>query len=674
MKQPLLCVFMIFCASLVSHAQTTQPNIILITMDDCNDYIEGLDGHPQISTPNIKYLMRKGALFYNAYANSPKCAPSRVSFYTGKQPNYTNVYHNFDINCNLTLEQSMAFNGVETYYTIPMVLKDSSGYFTYSISKNMHCHNNLHGYDMDTEDECAKGASWNKVTVFDGAAEQIDVLNYASTIDEGLPEYHFAAIPDSLETKLQDYLSTDSAISFIEQVAADSSAFCNKPFFMAIGYRRPHGPFYIPEKYFLPAYDVQYDNPGYKINFDSLPFEPPTTGLFMPPQPDVKYADYFALPENGVARALIEVDAVYSGIGIKINSKIADGIFPQFQPGLSEAQREALFYDSYSANMIMAYMASIQFIDAQIGRLLASLAENPDILNNTIIIIFGDHGFSLGEKNHWKKGALWETDIRTPLLVVDFRNPVKRKSNATVGLIDLFQTILELTDTPEPLFPDGSSYLDGVSLVPLIDGTTGSWEKPILSSYRNMKSSAVEGSCFPSHSIRTKKWHYIRYRTNGDSTLTTCNKDLSEIQEELYNIGVNREIDPYEWNNLAYDPAYSGLIEQLASYLPGNPNYNQFARTSFDVVPESDENVALLIAPNPTSDITSVLVPGQKGDWELIVTSITGVVVYRDRGYNDFNIMQEFLLEPSAEAWSPGTYLVKYQQAETTRTGKLIVH
>ena len=189
-----------------------------------------------------------------------------------------------------------------------------------------------------------------------------------------------------------------------------------------------------------------------------------------------------------------------------------------------------------------------------------------------------------------------------------------------------------------------------------------------------MKSSAVEGSCFPSHSIRTKKCHYIRYQTNGDSTLTTCNEDLSEIQEELYNIGVNREIDPYEWNNLAYDPAYSGLIEQLASYLPGNPNYNQFARTSFDVVPESDENVALLIAPNPTSDITSVLVPGQKGDWELIVTSITGVVVYRDRGYNDFNIMQEFLLEPSAEAWSPGTYLVKYQQAETTRTGKLIVH
>ncbi|MEZ5014429.1 MAG: sulfatase-like hydrolase/transferase [Chitinophagales bacterium] len=604
----------------------SKPNFIFIILDDGNDWLQGYNGHPQAQTKNINFLEKRGTTFLNAYCSAPQCAPSRTSLISGKDCYYTQVYHNQYLKCSSFRDNFKPGLGNEVVYTIPQILKDSGNYFTYSISKVMHCHDNYPDYDIDNPDMCARALSWSKaLTLPDTYGEMPVVYAYGVSHEMGVYEYPYCAVPDSMEQFMEDYIATDSAISFLHDYSLHPDNYCDKPFFLALGYRRPHNPLYIPEKYFLPYHNEDYYSVPYDIPYDVVAGAP-YTGVVMPPQPDPVWSDYAALPDSGVAHALVEAHPVHEGVLLwSAYMQYTEGL-PEIMAGLSDVQRQWIMQESKRANMVMAYLASLKYVDAQIGRLIAALKAHPDIMNNTVVVLISDHGFSLGEKTHWKKSAMWETDIRSPLIITDFRAPVKRISPRTVSFLDLFPTFLDLADVPAPQFPDGSPYLDGYSLTPLLANPMAPWTRPVISAFKNGKDPAVQGSCFVQYSVRDASWHYIRYETNGDDFPEECDDASGIYEEELYHIGANRNIDPNEWNNLADDPGYAYIKDYLSSFLPGEENYLQFAKEA-EPAEEDISSLQLLVYPNPTSGISNVVLRGSVGDAHITLLDALGNII-----------------------------------------------
>ncbi|MFN3939280.1 MAG: sulfatase-like hydrolase/transferase, partial [Chitinophagales bacterium] len=563
----IVCIQATYCFA----QSTEQPNIIMVILDDMNDWVEGLNGHPQTITPNIAELATQGTLFTKAYNTTPQCGPSRVSMLTGKHSMYTKIYRNTDQICGNFRANFTEANGNAEIFTLPEYLKDSVGYYTYGINKVYHCHENAPDYDALTTDPCAKNLSWNKHFYFDNA--EVPPANTAGImIKDGLPGFAFAAIPDSLETTMLDYRCIDSAITFINQyVTTDGGNACNKPLFMAVGLRRPHTPEFIPEHYFLEHYMYDFQEVPYDIPYNLPKNAYPANGVIMPPQPEIMWGDFYNLPEGGVARDL----AIESGLHEEFLGYPEDRIdpFPEIDPTLTEEERLFILQESERANAVMAYLAAIRFSDAQIGRLYDALQAQPELLSNTILIVVSDNGYSLGEKMHWRKTALWETDNRVPLLIVDFRNPIAQVCNKTVSLLDIFPTIIDLIDAPAPQFSDGADYLDGKSMAPLLTNAQTVWERPSLATVRN--SPFFDGSCFPQYSIRSDRFHYIEYTSNGLPGGLDCDSTLSEKQAELYDIGVNFETDPNEWNNLIDNAEYQPVVEYLQQWLPNGAMYLQ---------------------------------------------------------------------------------------------------
>ena len=193
-----------------------------------------------------------------------------------------------------------------------------------------------------------------------------------------------------------------------------------------------------------------------------------------------------------------------------------------------------LKYNQWQA-AVQGYLASITFADAQVGRVLDALAESPHA-DNTIVVLWGDHGYHLGQKEHWRKHTLWEDGLRTTLVIsapgIARRNV---RSDRVVSLLDIYPTLIELAGL------DPREGMDGQSIVPLLKQADLPWSRPAVSTYG-----------FQNHSIRTERWRYIRYH---DGT------------EELY----DHDADPNEWTNLAAEPVtdeYRAVMNQLALYFP----------------------------------------------------------------------------------------------------------
>ncbi len=554
-------IILLSCVCGNGSAQVTEsPNIIFIIADDLNDYIEGLGSNSEILTPSINRIKENGTLFLNAFASSPQCGPSRTSMLTGKDPKYTQVYKNDDDNysCNFT-QNFTAIKGNEEYFTLPGYLKDSLGYFTYNINKIFHCDKRKPEYDSLTIDPCAKGLSWNKYTYYTDTI----IINPAGNVnDEGVSGYSWARLNDSLEKYMTDYIATESAIKFINDYNANINA-CGKPFFLALGLSKPHKNQYIPEKYFSEHYVEDFYATPFNYPYNNPSNARPANGFLMPPQPEEPFADYYALPSGGIGRLIAKgMDTNFLRWAQQLEP------LPLIDATLTNEERIEILSWSKRANANMACIAAVKFMDAQVGRLMDALEANPEILNNSIIFFLGDHGYSLGEKKHWGKFALWETDIRTSLIVADMRNPVPQISNGMVSLLDIFPTILDILNEPHPNFANGSQYLDGLSFNSLLKKDHICSEKPVLTSVLLLDGG--EGSCFPQYSVRSEKFHYIRYSTNGGSI---CDSVNSLREEELYEIGVNRETDPNEWNNLVANPDYQPVINYLSQWLPDGDLY-----------------------------------------------------------------------------------------------------
>ena len=187
---------------------------------------------------------------------------------------------------------------------------------------------------------------------------------------------------------------------------------------------------------------------------------------------------------------------------------------------------------------VQAYLATISFADAQIGRVLDAL-DKSEHADNTVIVLWGDHGWHLGEKEHWRKHALWDVSTRTPLIFVPPGNSAAAKGVARnrlcqrpVSLIDIYPTLIDLCRLP------ARAQLDGLNLKPLLQDPERAWDHPVVMTYG-----------LNNHAVQTQRWRYIQYSDGG---------------RELY----DHSKDPEEWINLARSHGYEDVITKLKDELP----------------------------------------------------------------------------------------------------------
>jgi len=422
---------------------SARPNVLFIAIDDLNDWVGCLGGHPDVKTPNIDRLAKRGVLFTHAYCSAPACNPSRASLLTGILPSTSGVYHN-----NQPWRPAMP-----KAVTLPQHFM-ANGYHGVGRGKIFHG-----GY--------GDPASWHEYI-----ARGPDPMPPGRPLN-GIPKTaHFDWGPvDVSDEEMDDTKVVRWTINYLNQKH-------DKPFFLGCGLFRPHLPWYVPRRYFdmYPPEKVTLPN----VNEDDLDDVPPIGRQMAKPQGD--------------HRKVIE----------------------------TRNWRKA----------VSAYLACISFTDTNVGRLLDAMDRSP-YAKNTVIILWGDHGWHLGEKLHWRKFALWEEATHAPLILVA---PGVAKSgvkcNRTVSFIDIYPTLAGLCG----LSP--RKELEGVSLVPLLKNPSAQWDRPALTTHgRN------------NHSVRSERWRYIRYR---DGT------------EELY----DHKGDPLEWNNLADKPEWAQVKERLARWLP----------------------------------------------------------------------------------------------------------
>ena len=446
-----------------------KPNVLFIAVDDLNDWVGCLGGHPQAKTPNIDGLASRGVLFANAHTAAPLCNPSRTALLFGKRPTTTGVVGNRD---DWRTLESLA--GSES---IPQFFR-RNGYFTAAAGKIFHAnHGGWRGALTRAEGAPYAGRSgfgqpdaWDER--FPAKTIQLPVAPVLIGTHRNGIDHHWDWGPIDFKADLTE----DGQISrwAVRQLRAQHE----KPFFLAVGIYRPHDPQYSPSEYFA---------------------EHPLESVELP---TILETDLDDVPE--IAKRYVQASNNYEAMIRKHN-----------------ALRSAA----------QGYLAAVTFADAMVGRVLRALWASP-YADNTIIVLFSDHGYHIGEKQKYHKSTLWEESTRVPLIVaapgVPARGSVSRRA---VSLIDIYPTLAALAGLDRP------GGLDGESLVPLLHDPDAERAHPALITRQGQH-----------HAIRTDRWRYIRY---ADGT------------EELY----DHDSDQSEWHNLADDATHGETKRELAAEL-----------------------------------------------------------------------------------------------------------
>jgi arylsulfatase A-like enzyme len=444
----------------------------MIVVDDMNDWVGCLGGHPDVKTPNIDRLAKRGLLFTNAHVAAPVCNPSRVATLTGLRPSSTGIYGN----------ETSWIEALPDVPTVPEHFK-ANGYHVVGGGKvNHHMpgfnrRSDWHDYfdqvfDNHYQDQLARGLDVKNFTWPAGfPLNQLAAVKTFSKPPQNPNEFDWGAF-NKTDREMGDGQMVEWAAKFLAQPT-------QQPFFLAAGIYRPHLPFYAPRKY-----------------FEMYPLDKITL-------PPVKADDCDDLPETGKQMA-------------------AD----------RRGDYELVMKEGRYRELVQAYLASITFGDALIGQLLDALDASP-AAKNTIVVLWSDHGWHLGEKQHLHKFTLWERSTRVPFIIAaPGITAADTRTARPVGLIDLFPTLNELCTLP------AISALDGISLVPLLKDPAQVWDKPALTTHG-------QGN----HALRTERWRYIRYADGG---------------EELY----DHTNDPNEWHNLALKPEFESVKTELSKSLP----------------------------------------------------------------------------------------------------------
>lgn len=456
-----------------------KPNVLFIISDDLNTcigpYME-IANH----TPHLDRLAAEGVRFTRTYCQFPLCGPSRASLMSGLYPESNGILDNNDKPGSYRKETpSLADHpSMAGYFR-------EQGYYTARVSKIYH---------MGVPGGIERG---------DPGGDEPDSWDYAYNVlgpetlspgtlellSPGNPHYgsNFSRIilKNGTEGTQADYLAVNQAIAILENRAGKQiPQGTNKqkvkpqaPFFLAVGLVRPHVPLIAPENCFAPY---------------------PEEEMILPP---VKIADN--VPERALSRQ---------------NMKIWK------------------MDDTQKKQTIAAYLASVRFMDQQVGRLLDAM-DRLGFREETIVVFVSDHGYNLGEHDCWSKVSLWEGSVRIPLIISDPGSTESRGStcNSITELIDLYPTLIELCALQE----DQPTILQGKSLAPYLKGESPSHAESLAYTVSYRGSAA---------SIRTNRWRYTRW-----------GEEIADGNEELY----DHLQDPEEHNNLAYDPVLKQVLSEL---------------------------------------------------------------------------------------------------------------
>ena len=480
----ILCVAFCNNAGLAVELNPRRPNILFIAVDDLRPEL-GCYGAHYIKSRNIDRIARAGMVFNHAYCQQAVCSPSRSSLMTGTRPDTTKVWN------------------LETHFrkSLPDVITlgehfKKHGYFVQGIGKIYH------GL---LDDAPSWSVPWRNPDAPTYALREnlkLDLRQFAADPDTDAPEgkpnqgrIGFNSRGPAFESaEVPDDAFVDGRVANLAVTTLRDLSRGTVPFFLAVGFVRPHLPFVAPKKY----WDL----------YNPLEIEL-ATNRFRPRDAP----EYAVLPGAELRN--------YSGIP---QGRINDDLARQLKHG---------------------YYAAISYMDAQVGKLLDEIARL-GLSEYTIVILWGDHGWKLGEHDAWCKHSNTEDDTRAPLVLAA---PGMRKSgtstDALVEFVDIYPTLSELAGLPLP------GHLEGTSFVPLLDDPQRAWKSAVFSQYpRNRGGRNLMG-----YSMRTRSHRFTSWRDR--------NSPLKVIATELY----DHRVDPQENRNLAAKPENAGLVEKLSAQL-----------------------------------------------------------------------------------------------------------
>jgi len=431
---------------------TKKPNVLFIVIDDLNDWVGCLAGHPQAQTPNIDRLAAQGTLFSNAHVQAPVSNPSRSSVLTGYRPSSTGIYG---------LKPGIrSVDVTRECVTLPQYFQ-KNGYFTASFGKVFH--------DGSVPAELQKNEfeNWGPSPGMPMPAKRL--------VESTIPErgMDWGVFPEN-DSDQPDWKTADNAIEQLKSRPKD------KPFFIAAGFRLPHVPCYASQKW-----------------FDMFP---PEKDIILPPylkndRVDVPFFSWYLhwdLPE----------------------------------PRLSWVKE-----NNQWRNLVRSYLVTTTFMDSQIGRVLDALEASGEA-SNTVIVLWSDNGWHLGEKDITGKNSLWKHSTHVPLIFAGPGVGVGKRCSQPAELLDIYPSLVELCKLPP------KTDIEGHSLMPQLKNAQKKRLWP-----------AITTSNPNNHAVVTDKWRFIQY---------------ADGSQELYNI----QKDPNEWTNLASKPEFKKLITSLKKSLP----------------------------------------------------------------------------------------------------------
>ncbi len=444
MKQFTWISLLVWMVAVVASGQE-RPNVLMIAIDDLNDWVGCLGGHPDAKTPNLDALAERGRNCSNAHCSVPVCSPSRVSVMSGLAPTTIGSY-----------ELGPAYESIPSLDSVPCMQEffQQQGYVTLAGGKILH-----HGFRGRLAKNIDISLSTGKRK---GGPRPKERMNWP------LPVWDWGAFPET-DGEMDDYQLAEAAAEALGKSY-------EKPFFMSVGLFRPHVPMHVPSKWF-----ALYDRESIRM-------------------PDASPQDLDDVPPNF-----------------------------QYKMGIAPTLEEFQAANKWRS-LVHAYLANVSFADHCLGTILAGLDQGPH-RDNTLVVLWSDHGFHLGEKQHVAKRTLWEESTRVPLIIAG-PGIAPGACREAVSLLDIYPTLVERCGLPM------NALLEGISLVPqLLDPATVREEPAITSSY------------FGNHAVRTREWRYIRYADGA---------------EELY----DHRSDPAEHLNLAGNAAYAAVRQQLARWIP----------------------------------------------------------------------------------------------------------
>lgn len=437
-----------------------QPNVLFIAVDDLNTWLGCMD-YPIAKTPNMDRLAAQGVLFSNAHCQAPLCGPSRASIMTGLRPSTTGIY-------GMIPDDEIRRKGNEATKDVVFLPEyfSNHGYHTMGIGKLFHHHAPKGAFDESGGREKGFGPYPEQRFVWDGIGTKNNKSKHY-----GRTNTDWGAYPEA-DSLMPDHKSANWTIDRLNREY-------DKPFFLGVGFLRPHVPLYVPQKWF----DL------YQLD-------------------DIEVAPY--KPDD-----LDDVPPV----ALKINDL-------PMMPSTEWAKETGEW-----KKIIQAYLACVSFVDHQIGRVLDAL-EDSEYADNTIVVLWSDHGYRLGEKGTFAKHALWEPATKAPLMFAGPNFPKGKVVNSPAEMLSIYPTLLNLCGLP------AYERNEGRDLVPVMLGDETDEEHFAVCTFG-----------MNNHGVKANGYRYIRYEDGS---------------EELY----DHRTDPNEFNNLAGKPAYEKVKKTMKQYLP----------------------------------------------------------------------------------------------------------